>query len=568
MRTTHLFFRTSKEAPSDADITSHQLLERGGYIKKLGKGIFSYTPLMVRVLEKITAIMREELNKAGCQEISLPLLHPAELWKKTGRWEDFTSEKLLYTIEDREGHPFCLAPTHEEVVVSLVTNWATSYKQFPFNLYQIGTKFRDEIRPRFGLMRCKEFLMKDGYSFSRTPEEMDRQYLNMREAYSAIFRRLGLRFVIVEAHGGKIGKGKSEEFQVVADIGEDAILVCGDYAANIEATKSIPPPFPYKKDLVPMERVKTPGTTTIEALSAFLKVEPAQILKTLIYKLIFADREEFVAIGIRGDRQVNELKVGGKFGAIETVLATEEEVKRLTGAKFGFIGPLDLKVRFFADQTSNLMTNFVCAYNVDDMHALNVNWERDLPKPEWDDFLLAQEGDSCPHIPGGVYRVQRGIEVGHIFNLGTKYTERLGANYQDENGVSQVMWMGTYGIGVGRTAAACIEQSHDERGMIWPQAIAPFLITISPATTNDPVLVECAEKIYKELGTYEPLLDDRDERLGFKLRDSDLIGIPYKLIVGKSYIAEGKVEIESRKGEKVLLSLDQIKGWAEKNLCR
>ncbi|HEY4832146.1 MAG TPA: proline--tRNA ligase, partial [Waddliaceae bacterium] len=341
MRTSKLFFRTFKEPPHEADIISHQLLERGGYLRKLGKGIYTYTPLMWRVLRKLMEIIRDELDRADAQEISMPFLHPAQLWKQTGRWEAFTSAHLLYTLEDREGHAFCLAPTHEEVVVSCVANWVTSYKELPLNLYQIGTKFRDEIRPRFGLIRCKEFLMKDGYSFSKNAEGMEEQYKVMRTAYSNIFKRLGLDFVIVEAHGGKIGTGKSEEFQVKAEIGEDVVMVCDGYAANVETTQSTPPSYPYEKTLKEKERVKTPGTTTIEKLSSFLKVDPQLILKTLVYKLIFPNREEYVAIGIRGDRQINEVKLGTKFGALEVMLASEEEVRQLSGAGFGFIGPID-----------------------------------------------------------------------------------------------------------------------------------------------------------------------------------------------------------------------------------
>lgn len=568
MKTTQLFFRTFKEAPHEADIVSHQLLERGGYIRKLGKGIFSYTPLMVRVLKKVLKIIREELDKAGAQEISLPFLHPSQVWKASGRWDDYISEKLLYTIEDREGHEYCLAPTHEEVVVSLVMNWATSHKDFPFNLYQIGAKFRDEIRPRFGLMRSKEFLMKDGYAFCRNAEEMEQQYTLMSHAYSNIFKRLGLDFVIVEAHGGKIGKGKSEEFQVKAEVGEDVVMVCGDYAANVEATKSIPPPYQYEEAQKEKQLVSTPSTTTIETLAAFLKTDPALILKTLVYKLIYADREQFVAIGIRGDRQINEVKVGEKFGAIETVLASEDEVRRLTGAGFGFVGPIDSPLPFYADNTAKAMTNFICAHNQDDVHFIHVNWDHDIPSPEFDDFLLAEDGDTCPHISGGIYRMQRGIEVGHIFNIGTKYTEKLGAFYQDENGEAKPIWMGTYGIGVGRTIAACIEQSHDEKGIIWSKEIAPFLILVTAASMNNPDLVEIAEKLYEELKDFEPLLDDRNERLGFKLKDSDLIGIPYKVIVGKSFENEGKIEIESRLGEKQLLSIGEVKNWFQKNLNR
>ncbi len=290
-RLSQLFFRTLKDAPSDADVPSHKLLERGGYIKKLGKGLYSYTPLMWRVLMKLMNIVREELNRAGCQEISMPILHPAEIWEKTGRWEDFTSAHLLYTLKDREGHPFCVAPTHEEVVVTLAANWLTSYKQLPVNLYQIGQKFRDEIRPRFGLMRTKEFWMKDGYSFSDSPDAMNVQYELMRSAYSRIFERLGLDFVIVEAHGGKIGKGKSEEFQVKADIGEDAVMICGSYAANVEAAIAIPPSFTYEKELKESVQIATPKVTSIEDLSNFLKAKPEQILKTLVYKLIYSDRK-------------------------------------------------------------------------------------------------------------------------------------------------------------------------------------------------------------------------------------------------------------------------------------
>jgi prolyl-tRNA synthetase len=569
MRSSKLFFHTFKEAPHEADIISHQLLERGGYIRKIGKGIYIYTPLMWRVLRKLMQIIREELDRAGAQEISMPFLHPAQLWKQTGRWEDYVSANLLYTLEDREGHPFCLAPTHEEVAVSLVANWVTSHKELPLNLYQIGTKFRDEIRPRFGLIRAKEFLMKDGYSFSKNPEGMEEQYGLMRLAYSNIFKRLGLDFVIVEAHGGKIGTGKSEEFQVKAAIGEDVVMVCQDYAANVETTKSIPPSYPYEKTLKEKRQVPTPGVTTIEELAPFLKVDPQLILKTLVFKLIFPNREEYVAIGMRGDRQVNPVKVGTKFGALEIELATEEEVRKLVGAGFGFIGPIHSPLPFYADHTTKVMTNFVCAINQDDIHDIGVNWGRDLKEPEFDDFLLAEEGDGCPHIPGGTYKIQRGIEVGHIFNLGTRYTEKLEAFFQDENGKTQPFWMGTYGIGVGRTAAACIEQKHDEKGIIWPLAITPFRILVTAAATQDPTLVDAAEKIYEDLllNGFEPLLDDRDLRLGFKLKDSDLVGLPYKLIVGKAFTSERKIEIESRSGAKELIDATEVLNWAKKHLA-
>lgn len=563
MRLSQFFFRTIKDHPQDAEVISHQLLERGGYLKKLGKGLYIYTPLMWRVIKKIMNIVREELDREGCLEISMPLLHPSELWQKTGRWDDFKSANLLYTLQDRENHDYCLAPTHEEIVVSLVAGWVTSYRQLPFNLYQIGTKFRDEIRPRFGLIRGKEFIMKDGYSFSTSATGMEEQYEKMRRAYSRIFTRLGLDFVIVQAHSGKIGKGKSEEFQVKAAIGEDAVMVAGKYAANVEQTISIPPSFTYENTLKPLEKLSTPDTTTIEDLASLTKKRKADILKTVLYKLVFSNREEFVAIGIRGDRSVNDVKVSTYFGAMEIALATEEEVKKTTGCRPGFAGPLNCRIPFYGDKTIEPMTNFVAAANEPDVHYLNVNFERDVPRPQCADFLLAEAGDGCPFVADEVYTVQRGIEVGHIFNLGTQYTEKLSALFQDEKAQTAPIWMGTYGIGIGRCASACIEQNHDDKGIVWPHSLAPFLLFITAASTNNPEQVKAAEEIYHMLSAYEPLLDDREERLGMKLKDSDLIGIPYKIIVGKTYLESGKLEIESRKGEKLLLEKEKLTAWAE-----
>ncbi|MFZ0564882.1 MAG: proline--tRNA ligase, partial [Chlamydiales bacterium] len=560
MRTSKLFFQTLKETPHEAETISHQLLERAGYICQLKKGFYTHTPLMWRVLKKIMEIIREELDRSGAQEISMPFLHPSEIWKETKRWEDFTAANLLYTLQDREGHSFCLAPTHEEVVTSLVAGQVTTYKKLPFNLYQIGTKFRDEIRPRFGLIRCKEFLMKDGYSFSSGPDEMEEQYQIMRQCYSRIFKRLEFDFMIVEAHGGKIGSGKSEEFQVKADIGEDVVLVADDYVVNLETARSTPPPFSYSATMKDKEKIETPNIKTIETLASFCKVAPQQILKTLVYKLIFADRKEFVAIAIRGDRQLNDLKVATHFNALEIALATEEEVAKLTGSTIGFVGPLNGKLPFYADLTTQPMTNFVSASNEVDIHYLNINWEKDLPTPEFFDFLLAEEGDECPFVPGRNYKTQKGIEVGHIFNLGTRYTEKLGAYFQDENGKTRPFWMGTYGIGVGRCAAALVEQKHDDKGIIWPLAIAPFKILITAATIKDSDQLQMAETLYHQLETsgYEPLLDDRDQRLGFKLKDSDLIGIPFKLVVGRAFSQEGKIEIESREGHKDLIPVNEL----------
>lgn len=568
MKVSKLLFRTLKEAPSDAETISHQLLERGGYIQKLSKGLFIYNTLMWRVLKKLSNVIREELDKAGAQEISMPMMHPKELWDKTGRWDDFRSANLLYTLKDREDHEYCISPTAEEVVVYLASQFVTSYKQLPLNLYQIGSKFRDEIRPRFGLMRCKEFIMKDGYSFSATIEEMDNQYLLMREAYSSIFRRLGLDFAIVEAHGGKIGNSKSEEFQVRADVGEDAVMVCGDYASNVEMAIAIPPEFTYDKALKEKYLLETPKVKSIEELCKRYNFAPHQILKTIVFKLVFADREELVAIGIRGDRQVNAVKVQSKFGALEIELASDEEIKEWTDLPPGFIGPIAIPIPFFADKTAAAMTNFVCGANKEDHHHGDVNWKKDCAEPEFFDFLTAQEGDGCPIVPGGVYKIQRGIEVGHIFNLFTKYSEKLGANFQNEEGKIQPCYMGTYGIGVGRTAAAVVEQKHDEKGIIWPMVISPFRVTVTAALTKDEQQVSVANEIYQELlkQGYDPLYDDRNERIGFKMKDSDLIGIPYKLIVGRAFAEQGKLEIETRAGEKTLIDRAALRDWAKENL--
>lgn len=566
MRLSRLFFHTAKEAPHEADITSHKLLERGGYIRRLGKGLYCYTPLMQRVLSKLTKIMREELEAAGCQEVLLPLLHPKELWEQSERWEDFKSAGLLYTLQDREDHEYCLAPTHEEVIVHLVTNWISSHKQLPINLFQIGAKFRDEIRPRFGLMRAKEFIMKDGYSFSSTPEEMDKQYERMREAYSKIFQRLELDFVIVEAHGGKIGKGKSEEFQVKAEVGEDLVMVAGDYAANIEQAVAIPPAFTYASEEKPLTSLATPQQKTVEELVKFTQIPKEQILKTVIYKLVFADNEKLIAIGIRGDRQVNETKVLSHFGAFEILPASDEEILKQTKCPSGFAGPKDLPITFLADLTAKPMRNFLTGANKKDTHYLNANWGRDCPLPEFGDFLLAEEGDLCPQAPGARYKKQRGIEVGHIFNLGTKYTEKLGALFQDEEGKTTPLWMGTYGIGVGRTAQAAIEQKHDEKGILWPLSIAPYKFFVTAVNTSDPLLTQAAEEIYEELQELdlEPLYDDRNERIGLKLKDSDLLGLPFKVILGRAFKEEGKIELESRSGEKKILSKEEFFQFAKK----
>lgn len=552
MRLSKLFFKTFKEAPAEADILSHKLLERAGYIKKVGRGLYSYAPLMWRVIKKLSDLIREELNRAGSQEVHLPHLHPAELWQKSGRWEGYKAEGLLFTLQDREGADYALGPTHEEVMTHLVTDWLSSYKQLPINLYQITHKFRDEIRPRFGLMRGKEFLMKDAYAFCRNAEEMDQQYEAMHEAYSRVLTRLGLSFAVVKADGGKIGKGKSQEFQVLADVGEDALMIAGDLAYNVEAAETTLPPPPPEQPL-PLVDVSTPGISSIEDLASFLQIPAQKIVKTMLFKLTFKDRIDYVAIGIRGDRSVNPVKVANYFGALQTELAIPEEIK----IPQGFAGPLSCPIPYYGDLTVQHMTNFVAACNKPDIHIQNVCWQRDVTPKAFHDFLLAEVGDICPHN-SEPYTTRRGIEVGHIFNLGTRYSESCGAFFQDEQGKSRPFFMGSYGIGVGRLAAACIEQNGDNKGLVWPAAIAPYKVFITAAKMDEQTLCQEAESLYKEFSPEEALLDDRSERLGFKLKDCDLLGIPYKVIIGNRFIEENLYELESRQGEKQFVTREQL----------
>lgn len=567
MKASQLFYKTSKNANKEASVLSYELLEKAGYITKTSKGVYIYTPLFWRVVMKMTEIIREELNAIGGQEIVMPILHPSELWKQTGRWQAFMSENLLYTLKDRENKEFCLAPTHEEVVTAFAAQWISGRKQLPLHLYQIATKFRDEIRPRFGLMRAREFLMEDSYTFSDSPEQMDAQYDRLRAAYQKIFDRLDLKYVIVEADGGKIGRGKSEEFHILCSIGEDTICVSGSYGANIEAAVSVPPPVTYDTVLLPIKEVATPNVKTIEELEAFFSLPKHQILKTLVVKLTYGTEEKFVAIGIRGDRQINTVKVCSYLQADECAFATEEEIVRVLGVEKGFIGPLNCPIDFLADETTRAMTNFICAGNKTDLHFIHVNWIRDLPLPTCADFLLTEAGDLCPANHLAPYEVFQGVEVAHIFNLGTKYTECFSVEFQDEHEQKQICWMGTYGIGVGRTLAACVEQLADHRGIVWPKAVAPFQITIL-YNGGDLESEEKALQIYNELSQagYEPLLDDRNERLGFKLKDSDLIGIPYKFILGKMFRSSGTFEIESRSGEKYSLEPKDLLAWCADHL--
>ena len=564
MRLSKLFFKTFKEAPAEADVPSHQLLERAGLIKRLSRGHFSYTPLMWRILTKLKAIVRQELEKRGAQELFMPQLQTEEVWQASGRWEAYKAEKLTFITQDREGHAYCLGPTHEEVITHLVKNWLTSYKQLPQNLYQITNKFRDEIRPRFGLMRCKEFLMKDAYTFCADEAQMKEQYQKMREAYSAILDRLELNYVIVQADSGKIGgaKSQSEEFQVLADIGEDAVLVCGEHAYNSEKAPTAFKPFDYPRDEKALEKQKTLGIQTLEALSEFTKLPAERLLKTVIYKLTFADQKQFVGVGIRGDLEVNPLKVLNHFGALEIDLAEEDELKEASLPK-GYLGPVESTLPFVFDLSCKPMKQFVVGANEKDAHYFNVEWQRDIKEPLFKEFAQAKGGDLCPLCPGERYEERRGIEVGHIFNFGSKYSEALGAMFQDENGKTKPLLMGSFGIGIGRLAQAAIEQKYDEKGIVWPKEIAPFHLVITAVNAKDSAQKEAADTLYDELlgQGIEVLYDDRKERLGFKLKDSDLLGVPYKCIIGKNFLENQEIEIEPRAGEKMSFKREEFDSW-------
>lgn len=566
MQLSKLFFKTFKEAPKEADIPSHQLLEQAGYIKRLHRGHYTYSPIMQKVLHKLKKIISEELEKEGASEIFMPQMHPQEIWEESGRLAGYKAEKLMFTLSDRDQTPMCLAPTHEEAVTHYVKNWITSYKQLPVNLYQFSNKFRDEIRPRFGLMRAKEFIMKDAYSFSANQKEMDEEYQKMRCAYQRILKRLELEYVIVQADSGKIGNAQSEEFQVLADIGEDCVLICKDFAFNDEKAPCLLDPFEYESALKELEKVSTPNIKTIDALHDFLDVSYEYMIKTVVYKLIHKDSEELVAVGIRSDREVNKVKCLNHFGALEIELAAEYDIKKHTGLDIGFIGPINCPITFVADHSCAPMTNFTCGANEKDFHFKNVNWERDLPKPQFADFCQAKAGDLCPLVPNGRYEDRRGIEVGHIFNLGDKYSEALKATFQSEEGKPKPFLMGCFGLGVGRLAQACVEQSYDDKGIIWPKALAPFQLMITAVNTKDEEQAEAAFDIYKKLleKGYDVLLDDRKDRLGSKLKDSDLVGIRYKMIIGKQYFTEQKLEVEARTSHKELIDEKDLLTWAEK----
>jgi prolyl-tRNA synthetase len=559
MRYSQYMLPTLKEDPAEAEVISHKLMYRAGMIRKLAAGIYSYLPLGLRVIQKVERIIREEMNRAGAQEVLLPCIQPAELWIETHRWEEYGKD--LLRMKDRHSRDCCFGPTHEEVITDIARREIRSYRQMPLNLYQIQTKFRDEIRPRFGLMRGREFIMKDAYSFDIDEAGLEESYRKMYEAYSRIFARCGLTFKVVEAETGLIGGTASHEFMVLAQTGEEIIVSCQscDYAANIqkaEAKRTRPRSRPLGKALNARKKVETPDMKTVAAVTQFLKVRPEDLVKTLI----FETDHGVVATLIRGDHEINESKLQYFLGCEEVKLASDDIVWELTGAPKGFAGPIGLSVKIIADYSIEPMVDFVTGANEQDAHYINVNLGRDVKVDEFVDLQMVKEGDRCPRC-GKPLNFSRGIEVGHIFKLGTKYSSALKATHLDENGQEREIVMGCYGIGVGRTAAAAIEQYHDKDGIIWPMPIAPFQVMVVPVNNKIPALMETAEEIYHQLSNngVEALLDDRDSTPGVKFKDADLIGIPLRLTIGEKNLKKGLIEIRRRKnGETMFIEKDRV----------
>jgi prolyl-tRNA synthetase len=600
MRLSQMLFVTLREDPAEAEIPSHKLLVRAGYIRRIGSGIYSYLPLMWRVLKKVSQIVREEMDATGAQECLLPQLQPSELWKESSRWDTYTkAEGIMFSLIDRQQRELGLGPTHEEVITLVARDMIRSYRQLPLNLYQIQTKFRDEIRPRFGLMRGREFIMKDAYSFHTDAASLKQTYQAMDQAYSNILRRCGLTFRAVEADSGAIGGSGSQEFMVLADAGEDEILYTedGKYAANVEKAVSLPPdvqPSPFTE----YAKLETPGTETIEKLAQYLKCSATAIVKNVLYEAVYDNgMTVLVLISIRGDRDVNEVKLQNELVRLasqynaKTLLSLtvpDETAQKKWAAKplpLGYIAP-DLEDSYISpakevlpqflrmvDQSVIELKNFVTGANEVGYHVVGANWNEQFPLPKLIvDLQTAKIGDRAIHDPNQTLISARGIEVGHIFQLGTKYSEAMGATYTSEAGEELPLQMGCYGIGVSRLAQAAVEQSYDKDGMIWPVAIAPYQAIVIIPNTSDPKQVEVAEKLYRQLNQagVETLLDDRQERAGVKFKDADLIGIPYRLVTGRA-IAEGKVEVverASKNPQEILLDevVSTLQQWIEQAL--
>ena len=546
MRWSRFYLYTTREEPRDAEVVSHRLMSRAGMIKKVAAGIYSYLPLGWRSVMKLMTIVRRELDKAGAVELSMPAIQPAELWRESGRWQDYGKE--LLRIEDRHNRDFVFGPTHEEVITDIVRRDVRSYRHLPLNLYQIQTKFRDEVRPRFGLMRGREFIMKDAYSFHTDAESLDESYQAMHDAYCRIFEACELEYIVVEADTGSIGGSSSHEFMVLADTGESTVVRCREcgYAANVElAAMGKMPPHEVPAELSELQAVDTPEMTTIEDVAGFLGVPTRQIVKTLIY----STENGPVAVVVRGDREVNALKLARVLGSPDVEMAGDELVASATGAPVGFAGPVGLPdgVRVVADEMVRGLHDFVCGANATDKHYTGVNWGRDAEPAEWADITVVGGEDPCPKCDG-LFEQFRGIEVGHIFKLGTKYSRSMGCNYLDDQGKSHPAMMGCYGLGIGRTVAAAIEQNHDDGGISWPRPLAPFEVTLLSLNPKDEAVSSVADGLYDSLteAGVEVFYDDRKERPGVKFNDADLVGIPIRIVVGAKSLAEGNVEVSLR----------------------
>ena len=549
MRTSQFLLSTLKENPSDAVVISHQLLLRAGMIRKLASGLYTWLPMGLRVLRKVEKVVREEMNAAGALEVLMPGIQPAELWQESGRWEQYGPE--LLRMKDRHGRDFCAGPTHEEVITDLARNELNSYKQLPINLYQIQTKFRDEIRPRFGLMRGREFIMKDAYSFHVDQASLQQTYDRMHQAYCNVFTRLGLNFRPVQADTGSIGGTGSHEFHVLADSGEDDIAFSdsSDYAANIEKAEAVPRETERGAATEELRLVDTPNTKTISDLVEGYDLAIEKTIKTLVVH--GAEKGKLIALIIRGDHELNEIKAANLAQvASPLTMATEAELRAAIGAGAGSLGPLNLPLPCIVDRSVALMSDFAIGANIDDKHYFGVNWERDLPLPDVADLRNVLAGDPSPD-GNGTLEIKRGIEVGHIFQLGTKYSEALNCQVLGENGKPVVLTMGCYGIGVSRVVAAAIEQNNDERGILWNDALAPFHIALVPLRYETDAVREATDKLYAELTAagYEVLLDDRDKKTspGIKFADMELVGIPHRIVVSDRGLAEGNLEYKSRK---------------------
>ncbi|HKY73726.1 MAG TPA: proline--tRNA ligase [Patescibacteria group bacterium] len=551
MRYSKLFLPTLKEDPADAEVVSHKLMVRAGMIRKVAAGIYNYLPLGLRSIRKFENIVREEMNRAGAIELLMPFVLPGEMWKESGRWEKYGRDLLRF--KDRAEREFCLGPTHEEIITDIVRKEVRSYKQLPLTLYQIQMKFRDEIRPRFGVMRAREFIMKDAYSFDADNEGADKSYWAMYNAYCKIFERCGLEFRPVLADTGNIGGNFSHEFMVLAPTGEDVIMSCNrcEYAANLEFAEigdgeERERTMERDNEEKAVQEVHTPGLKTVEQVASFLKVDPGSLIKTLI---IETDNEPVAAL-VRGDHELSLVKLKKAIGAEIVEFATPKRIEELTIGPLGFSGPVGIKLKIIADRSIKNIKNAVTGANKGNYHLINVNLERDFLINQFADIRVASDGDLCPRCTDGVLRSSRGIEVGHVFKLGTKYSESMNATFVDANGKERFLIMGCYGIGIGRTVAAAIEQNYDENGIVLPLSLSPYEVVVLPLNMKDTQIKGVAEDIYRKLSDLgvEVLIDDREESAGIKFKDADLIGIPIHVTVGPKTLKEGAVEIKLRKG--------------------